>query len=113
MLIHIKLEAVPIGINYFIAGYNRYAIYNNFFFLIRIFPFVYTHPEYDAAFSSSTDFGFSYANYRILTFLAEQLTELVGNLGQHFYSKHSISHVKRGREQPRHTWPTGQTLPPD
>lgn len=88
MFVNIKLEIVAVGIDYFVTGHNRYAIDNHFHFLIRIIPFVYTHPEDDSAFSTTANFGFANANHRIFAFLVEKFAELVGDFGQNFYIEH-------------------------
>lgn len=88
MFIHIELKIIAIGVNNFIAGDNGYAIHCHFFLIVRIFPLIYTHPEYDTAFSSTSDFGLANADHSVIALILKKFMELLGDFGQNFYIKH-------------------------
>lgn len=81
MFIYVKFEIATERFHYRMIRYNWHSINNNFFFIFRIFPFVYTQPKYDSAFSAAANFGFPNADHRILAFLAEKFPEFLNDFG--------------------------------
>lgn len=79
MFINIKFKNIAIGINYLVAGDNRYSVNDNFFFIIRILAFINAHPEHDTAFSAAANLGLAYANHCIFAFFLKKTFKLFGD----------------------------------